>query len=247
VNNELSLGDSCLSIQKIDLNNCIAYFKQFKIDPAVFNGNNLALAKYAHQVAFTMGLWVQKTTETPSWAKLYLQQLKTDSVQLIPSIVLGNKRTLHLYERSCIEDFLRYFYYFDHKIEHILLQSYPTKFETIDFLINWIKRYPVFTAFQEVVEESCNNLTSGYKELSRTVHGTIVTEITLGDNLAGLFQPLQHPVKERDLMTLVFSNIFFLLSLFHNSIYRRLELDEIKLVCQHLSEKQKRFLSDFVQ
>lgn len=240
----LSLGDSLLSIQKTDFSKCIEYFKQFKIDTSVFDGNHMALIRNAHQIAFTMGLWVQKSADIPSWTKPYLQKLKADSVQLIPSIVLGNRRTLHLYERACIEDFLRYFYYFDHKIEHISLQSYPTKFQTIDFLITWIKDYPLFAVTHKGhVVESCNSLTSGYKELSRTVHGAIVFDIKLGDNLADLFQPLQHPIKEKELIALIFRNIFFLLALFHISSYRKLELDEMRLICQHLSEEQKRILS----
>jgi hypothetical protein len=239
----LSLGDKFLSFQKTDLANCIEYFKKLEIDPTVLNRNNIALLRNAHRVAFAMSLWSQKSIDAPDWAKPYLQQLKADSVQLIPSIVMGNRRTLHLYERACIEDFLRYFFYFDHKIEHILLQTYPTKFQTVDYLINWIKDYPSFTNHKESVAESCNSLTTGYKELSRTVHGTLVSDIALADNLASLFQPLRHAIKEGELMTLIFRNIFFLLALFQLPSYRKFSLDEMMLICQHLSEKQKRVLS----
>jgi hypothetical protein len=190
-----------------------------------------------------MGVWTQKLSPIPEWAKPYLQQLRADSVQLIPSVALGNRRTLHLYERACIEDFLRYFYYFDHKIEYLLLQGRPTRFEAVDFLIDWVKNYPALDAYKDQVSDSCGKLTSGYKELSRTVHGTTVSDIQLSDNLKEMHEPLQQPIKERDLMNLIFRNIFFLLSLFHIEKYRMFNLDEKRLVCQHLSQEQKRALS----
>jgi len=240
----MALGDKFLSLQNNDFNNCIAFLKELKVNQDVFAGDSLALLKNAHQIAFTMGLWVQKMTEIPEWDKPYLQQLKVDSVQLLPSIILGNRRTLHLYERACIEDFLRYFYYFDHKIEHILLQSSPTKFQTVEFLINWIKDYPLLSGCEKSVIQSCNSLTSGYKELSRTVHGTIISKINLGDNLADLFTPIQDSRKDRALMRLIFGNIFFLFAIFHFNFYRGFTFDEMKLVCQHLTDKQKRIISE---
>lgn len=240
----MSLGGSLLSVQSADSGSCLDFFKKFKIGQNALSGHQLALFRKAHQVAFTVGFWNQKFTDIPDWAKLYVRQLEADSVELIPSIVFGNKRTLHLFERACIEDFLRYFYYFDHKIEHITLQEYPTKFQTIDFLTSWIKDYPLFAArHQQFVKKSCDCLISCYKELSRTVHGTIVTNVSRSDNLSASFQPLEHPVKEKDTMTLVFREIFFLLSLFHYSSYGKCELEEKQLVCQHLSEEQKRVLS----
>jgi len=239
----LSLGEKLLKIQQDDLNHCVEYYKHLNLDANVFVGNNLALVKSAHKIAFTMGIWTLKLSDIPKWATPYLQQLKTDSIQLIPSVVLGNKRTLHLYERACIEDFLRYFYYFDHKIEHLLLQTRPTRFENIDFLIDWVRNYPTLEAHKDQVLNSCNELTSAYKELSRTVHGTTISDIELSDSLKDLHGPLQQPIKERDLMNLIFRNVFFLLSLFHIGELQTFNLDERRLASQHLSREQKRVLS----
>jgi hypothetical protein len=230
-------------MQTEDLTKCIEYFKDFQIDTSTFNGNYLALIRKAHQIAFTMRIWIHKSDDDPEWVTPYLKQLKADSVQLLPSVALGNRRALHLYERACIEDFLRYFYYFDHRIEHMLLQTQPTKYQTMDFLLNWIKDYPLFASCKESVSESCASLTAGYKELSRTVHGTTLSDVTLFDNLKDLFQPFRHPIRERKLMNLVFGNVFFLLYLFRIPVFQKLSLDEKNLACQHLSDQQKRILS----
>jgi hypothetical protein len=240
---ELLFGEALLILQQRDLEKCIAHYKNLKLDEQVFTGNNIALTKTAHQIAFTTGVWVQRLSEVPDWVGSHLQLLQTDSICLIPSVVFGNKRSLHLYERACIEDFLRYFYYFDHKIEHLLLQADPTRYETIDFLIKWIKNYPALADFKDGVTESCNGLKSGYKRLSRTVHGTTVSDVQLVNSLKQLSQPLAQPTKEMNLMKLIFRNIFFLLSLFHLDKYQAFNLDEKWLVGQHLTPKQKRILN----
>jgi hypothetical protein len=236
------IGGELLALQQSDFEKCATFYRTLKLSDATFTGENLALAKTAHKISFTMVVMVQKLSSVPEWAKSYLQLMQTDSIQLIPSVIIGNRRSLHLYERACIEDFLRYIYYFDHRIEHVLLQSNPTRFETIDSLIAWIKEYPDLAEYEKSVMMSCDQLKSGYKELSKTVHGAAVEGVQPGNSLEQLNQPLPQPIKERELMALIFRNIFFLLSLFHVDRYREFTLDEKRLVAQHLDSQQKRIL-----
>jgi hypothetical protein len=77
------------------------------------------------------------------------------------------------------------------------------------------------------------------------VHGNPAATLPLGGNLALLFQPLQDPTKENEIMTLIFGNIIFLLSLFHCVEYQKFGLEEKKLICQHLSARQIQVLSNF--
>lgn len=244
MNRKVSLGSKLLAIQKEDFVKCVSFFETFETNKDSIAGEQVQLVKTAHKIAFTMSLLTQKVSYVPDWDKPYLFQLKADTVELLPSIVFGNKRTLHLYERACIEDFLRYFYFFDHQIEQLLLRTNPTKYQTIDFLLNWVKDYPLLQKYQEAVTKSCNNLSSAYSELSRTVHGNLGdAEINLRDNLSEIFKPIDNPTKECELLALTFQNIFFLFALFHLHDYGKLTVDEIRLVCQHLSQQQKIDLS----
>ena len=218
------------------------YYKELDINEVTFTKTK-ALIKRAHQIAFAMGLWVQKLSTAPEWALPYLKQLRSDTIQLIPSIILGNRRGLHLYERACIEDFLRYFYFFDHKIECILLQNNPTKYQNLDFLIKWIRNYPTFSDYKESVFTHCSNLTFRYKELSRTIHGSPIDEFELSDSLTTLHKPIENSRKEGARMKSIFESIFFLLSLFHLSEYNSFLLDELVNICQNLGKRDKRILS----
>lgn len=185
----------------------------------------------------------RKLSNVPEWSTPYLSQLRSDSNQVFFAIVEGVKRTIHLYERASIEDFLRYVYYFDHKIEHILLQTYPKKFQKIDFMIDWLEEYPSLKSFRESISENCSELTSRYAELSRTVHGTRITDHQIIESLKDLSNPEIDATKELTIIKAVYGSILFLLSAFHINDYRQLQLDEKTLVCQHLNEKQIEALS----
>lgn len=240
----MSLGGKLLTLQKDDFDKCINFFKTFRTEEHSLAGDHEQLLKAAHRIAFTMSLWTQKVSGVPEWDKQYLLHLKADAAELLPSIVFGNKRTLHLYERACIEDFLRYFYYYDHQIEQLIVKANPTKYETIDFLLSWIKEYPLLQKYRDTLVIACNNLSSAYSQLSRTVHGNLGTaEINLRDSLVEIFKPIENPEKERELLSFTFQNILFIFALFHLNDYAKLTIDEVRLVCQHFSREQKRDLS----
>jgi hypothetical protein len=182
-------------------------------------------------------------TNVPEWSAPYLSQLRSDSNLIFVSVVEGVKRTIHLFERASIEDFLRYIYYFDHRVEHLLLQTYPKKFQTIDFMIDWLEEYPTLKSFKEAVSENCSELTSKYAELSRTVHGTRIADHQIVESLKDLSNSEIDDVKELATLRSVYGSILFLLSAFHINDYRQLQLDEKTMLCEHLNVKQIEALS----
>jgi hypothetical protein len=185
----------------------------------------------------------RKLTNVPDWSAPYLSQLRSDSNQAFFYVVEGVKRTIHLFERASIEDFFRYAYYFDHRVEHILLQTYPKKFQSIDFMIDWLEEYPTLKPFREAISENCSELTSKYAELSRTVHGTRIADHQIVESLKDLGNSQVDATKELATMKSVYGSILFLLSAFHISDYRQLLLDEKTLLCEQLNDKQIEALS----
>jgi hypothetical protein len=185
----------------------------------------------------------RKLAIVPEWSAPYLSQLRSDSNQVFFSVVEGIKRTIHLYERASVEDFLRYTYYFDHRIEQVLLQMHPKKFQSIDFMIDWLQEYPTLKPFKEAISENCSELTSKYAELSRTVHGTRIADHQIVESLKDLGNSQIDATKELATIRSVYGSILFLLSAFHIDDYRKLQLDERTLLCEQLNEKQIEALS----
>jgi len=188
-------------------------------------------------------MWAQKLSSVPIWARPYFFQFRSNTIQLIPAIVFGNRRSLHLYQRCSIEDVLRYFYFFDHKIEHILMQRNPTCYPTFSELVDWIKKYPTLVKYKEKISENCGNLVTCYKELSRTVHGTTLGDLQLCKDLISLNVPITDIEKERKMIRTVYRSLFLLLTLFHIEEVPKFSLDEKKILFQLLTPSQKRLIA----
>ena len=238
-----SLGKRLLAIQQEDFQKTVEYLRGLRTSEELFSGHTKSLLRCSHKVAFTMHLWDQRLTDVPQWVLPYLRQLSSDTIQLVASVTLGSRRTLHLYERASIENFLRYIYFFDHPIEHILLQTQPKRFQSFDSLIEWIKNYPKLGPYRENVSYSCDELTSKYSELSRTVHGTTISDQELLTSLKSLHKPIDNPINEMNLIKSIFRNIFLLLSLFHWETFHNLSLDEQTVICQHFGDRERKILS----
>lgn len=237
------LGRRLLNSQEEDFDRCKDYYLNIKIDQSLFVSQHESILKHVHAISYTMSFLTQKLSDSSEWSLPYLNQLKTDTIQLIPSVAFGNRRNLHLYTRASIEDFLRYIYYFDHKIEHLLLQSEPTKYQNFDFLIKWVKNYPSLKPYKNSINVACSVLSSRYAELSRTIHGTTLEDLELLDNLKAIYHTLPNPSEEKQIIKSTFGSIFYILSIFHKNKYNTFSFDERMIICQHLSSREKQILS----
>ena len=238
-----SLGTRLIRLQDDDFTKCVDFYQNLALDKTLFLGENKSLMKTAHNIAFTLIVLLNKISAVPEYAIPYLRQLKSDTIQLLPSIVLGGKRTLHLFERASIEDLFRYIYFFDHKIEHMLLQKYPKRFQSFSSLVDWAKDHPSLSLDSQTTTQCFDEITSQYAELSRTVHGTTVADQQLLESLRDLGRPIAEVAQENRRMKSLYKNIFFLLLLFHVAEFRKLQLDERTLICRCLNRPQIEVLS----
>lgn len=138
---------------------------------------------------------------------------------------------------------LRYVYFYDHQIEHVILQTQTKSYQKFDFLVDWLKNHPSLQSFKDSVSESCAEISARYSELSRTVHGTTLCDANLADSLKNLQKPIEQPLDEINIMKSIFRNIFFILTVFHLEKYNCFSIDEKMVICQHLNTKEKRALS----
>ena len=239
----VSLSQALLREQEVDFKKCIDYYNQLKLDNSNFSPETTALFRRAHGFAFTLGLWITKLEGNQNPAKIYLNQMLSDAIQVMPTVALGDKRGLRLYARAQIEDALKYVFYCDHPVEFELLQLEPKSHTTMDELFEWAKRHPIFKLERDSVELALGVLASAYAELSLTVHATTVKELELSTAVSSLHRPFKDAVSELAKLQGIFESVTFLLALFHREIMKNLDLNERALVSQFLSTPQKKILS----
>ena len=242
-----SLSELLIKEQEKDHKKCLDYYKKLKLNEGNFSADNTALFRRVHGFAFSLGLWLSKVEEDKNPANIYLYEIRSDAIQLLPAIVLGNRRSLRLYERAHIEDILRYIFYHDHPIEHQLLQLEPKSYANLDVLFSWVKRHPLFRSDLGSLEPCLDFLHSTYAELSRSVHTTTNNELELSSAVTLLHSPIEAATLELVKLQTIFESVTFLLSRFQKEIYLRFDLNERALVSQFLSKSQKKVLAGLKQ
>ena len=224
-----------------DLDKIIRYYKDFSPDSDVFSDNNLGLLRLIHGFAFSLGLWQSKLEAGKIEATVYFQELRSDIIQLIPSIIFGNKRSFRLYQRSAIEDFLRYIFYYHHPIEHIILQDEPTTYASMDNLFSWVKHHPWLREFRDESNGCCDELNSAYSSISRSVHATTVKEFQLSDEIISLHAPFVTAGIILEFRS-VSEAIMFLLCSFHKQKFHEFDLNERRIIMEFIRKGHKKTL-----
>lgn len=239
------LGELLNAERKKDFQGVVNHYKSFKIADSLFEKENLILLNETHKLAFGIRVFSSKFENIPEYAEPYLSQLKSDTIQLISSVMMGNERGFKLFERSIIENLLRYVYYFHHEVEHNLLQMEPSRHKTFKELFEYMKRHPFFK-HNSAVTRSIEILQSKYSELSQAVHTGTVFEMSTIDGVVSLNKPISNVNEEIENLRTVSQNVVFILGCFHRKEYTSLSLDEKRVIALLLTTQQKRELSKLI-
>lgn len=221
-----------------DFEETIKYYRAFRIEEQFFEKQNLTLMGQIHKLVGSLSI-VSVIEGIPEYSMPYLAQLQSDSIQLINSAILGTERGFKLFERSLIENTLRYIYYSHHEIEHNLLQTNSSSYLNFRELCDYVKSHPFFKESKAEVEKSVGVLHSKYSELSRVVHAGTMKEMSLVRGIVSLHKPMANLDKEIDSFNIISQNIMYLLGLFHKDKVSLLDGDECRILTLLLSRQQK--------
>jgi hypothetical protein len=242
-----SLAEQFLNAQAKDLSQVEAYYEKWLPAKELLEQHR-SLLKTCHQLAYVVALWKNSLDNLPPWVEGYLLALGSDSIQSIDSVALGGLKSFHLFLRSCIEDFLRYAFYYHHEIEHEILQSEPKGYKTIKDLLDWTKNHPRFKAVPpDLVLAALEVLSSEHAELSRTVHTTTVDKLQLVEGISIIHSPFQKIMNEVSHAKRVSSSLVFLFSAFHLKTYRQMSLGRRTCINECLNRDQVRALGGLTQ
>src|SRR5208337_5661046 len=81
--------------------------------PAKFQEN----AKRIHRATFSLILWRFRLKRIPQHGKVFVEEIASDALQILPQALMGYGKTAKLLTRGIIENTLRHLYFSDHPIE----------------------------------------------------------------------------------------------------------------------------------
>ena len=179
--------------------------------------------------------------QRPQHRRVFLQELSSDAIHLLHSVLVGDIRAARFYLRSAIENFWRHMYFMDHPIEYGWSINENEYFISIDELRNFCrKKYEndrsLIVSFQRIE--------GGYRKLSGFVHGSGAAKLQLEKQLSAI-RVSSEPLKEvvHDLRTYG-RDIVLLLLVLHANEMAKIYPGEERYVIDYLDRVRKRLRLD---
>src|SRR6266404_2741112 len=79
----------------------------------------IATARRIHGYTYSLILWRFRLRGLPAHAKVFIEEIAFDALQVLPQVLMGFSKTTKLLVRGIVENTLRHIYFSDHPVEFL--------------------------------------------------------------------------------------------------------------------------------
>jgi len=229
--------DSC----KEDFKEIKKYFEYTHNIFTPFNPENVSVIKKIHETIYGYLIFKSKL-KINNHANIYLDEIQSDYLQLIPLVLRGYEKLAMILLRDILENTLKFIYYFHHPIEFIQLEGKNKNYIFFEELIRYVCEHPDIKAHAEKLQ-LLGNVKTKYSELSKYVHSK-------DGNYMHLVKYLQQIKFKRkfsqefltELKTIHSIVMTFLILFLHNK-YSSISIPNRRFMLNTVSKYNKRYLT----
>src|ERR1700678_1705829 len=127
-----------------DFAEVLELLQQRGIAPASPSAEFLRIAKVIHENTYSLILWRFRLPHLPEHSKVFVEEIASDALQVLPQVLMGYSKTAKLLIRGISENVLRHIYFSDHPIEFGRMNREKKWFMTQDQLCDYAKNHPAF-------------------------------------------------------------------------------------------------------
>ena len=124
----------------------------------------------------------------PEHRYVFLKEFSSDALHLLHTLLVGDRRSGHLYLRSCIENFWRHVYFKDHPVEYRWENSDTGLYQSIDDLRSYCRKSD---ELDDRLQKSLDKVSTGYRKLSAFVHSSGESALQLHGMLSEIRLPYE--------------------------------------------------------
>jgi len=204
----------------------------------------IATAQSVHALTYSLILWRFRLTGLPEHGKVFIEEVASDALQVLPQLLMGYSKTVKLLVRGIVENALRHLYFSDHPIEFIRMNRERKWYLTIDHLCDYAKQHPYFLV-TEPQFDAVNQITSAYSELSAGVHGRTVRDLEMRAALSKMGYDQASADKELTILRKCAVAVNFALCVFHHRRVRAFQLDDRRVILHTLPARAREVWTGF--
>jgi hypothetical protein len=200
-------------------------------------------ARHIHSFTYSLILWRFRLRNLPEHGKVFLEEIASDALQVLPQILMGYSKTSKLLIRGIVENALRHIYFSDHPIEFERMNRDKKWFLDMKELYEYAKLHPEFLKTENKFD-AINQLTSLYSDLSGGVHGRTVRDLEMRTALKKIVYDEISVKKEVEQLRRCTEAVNFLLSIFHADKVRAFAAEDRRIIMRSMPTRARSVWSE---
>jgi hypothetical protein len=196
-------------------------------------------AKRVHRATYSLILWRFRLGRLPEHGRAFIEEIASDSLQVLPQMLMGYGKTTKLLTRGIIENTFRHIYFSDHPIEFARMNRDSKWYVTMESLFDYVKMHPVFLE-SEPRFDAINRLSTLYSELSAGIHGRRVQDLEMRLALRKIRYEEGEAKKHAKLIEKCVESTNFLLAMFHRDKVNAFQEEDRRIILQTIPAKARR-------
>jgi hypothetical protein len=175
----------------------------------------LATSRQIHASTYSLILWKFRLGKMPDRGRIYIEEIASDALQILPQVMAGYSKTAKLLMRGIIENALRHVYFYDHPVEFTRINT-PGKWRvTVAHMFEFLGAHPEFI-LTEPKFDAVSRLSYLYAELSAGVHGRSIRDLETRSALALIRFDPKKAQEDAELLEKCAAAVNFLIAIFHH-------------------------------
>lgn len=227
-----------------DFAQVVEFLKERQVLPATPPATTTASARSIHRATYSLILWRFRLRRLPEHGKVFVEEIASDAIQLLPQVLMGYGKTVKLLTRGLVENTLRHIYFSDHPIEFERMNRGAKWYIGTDELFDYAKAHPVF-AKTEPLFDALSRLRALHDELSAGVHGRRVSDLEMRVALRKIVYVDETGKREVALIERCAAAVNFCLAIFHRDQMASFTSEDRRIILQTMPPKAREVWSEW--
>jgi hypothetical protein len=204
----------------------------------------ITTARRIHDCTYALVLWKFRLKNLPEHSQVFIDEIASDALQILPQILMGYSKTAKLLTRGVAENTLRHLYFSDHPIEYQRMNREKKWYQPIEALCDYAKAHPAFLEV-ETQFNAINKIYSLYSDLSAGVHGRSVRDLEMRVSLSRIAyeQPLAEQLAVAVEQCAEAAN--FLLAIFHKKKMTKFQVEDRRIILRTMPPRAREVWHDY--
>ena len=138
--------------------------------PSTIDATAEGFLRRVHHLSYSMMLWSDRIIDLPKRGQVFLDELRAESLQILPHCIDGYAKTPLLLMRCCVESAVKHAYFVDHQIEFERHGQDAFTLNATDGF-DYLRKHPFLNTVC-ATWKCVDRLSSSYGQLSQHIHGT---------------------------------------------------------------------------